>query len=179
MKEKVFVAARIAVESPREQVFHMNNLALVRVYLRVLLAAVPVLVLLMILGATQGANVGEMLSVVLETLGIVFLVHSLTAVLLSWRYPIRVSDQDITATDFWGRSCRLSWGEIETVTETRWMTLPYLKVASFRTDRPELWVPVFVTHPSELREAIRHASSPTNPLRQHIEMASRQERLPL
>ncbi|MBC8143574.1 MAG: hypothetical protein H7Y38_19255 [Armatimonadetes bacterium] len=105
----------------------------------------------------------------LMVLAIGLLSETLLAALWCWLYPVRVGDSGVAATDFWGRKLSLSWGEIETVTATRFCGLPYLKVVSFRKDRAVLWLPLFVRDPEAMRQAIVSSASAQNPLRQFVE----------
>lgn len=180
MRDRVFASARDAVSPPSEHVFYMNSVITARTLCYgVLMLTLPIYLLVGAL-CIMGGNVSALLPL-LVVLGCGLLFEIIFAILLSWFYPVRITDNGITATDFWGRKLTLSWGEIETSTATRFMTLPYLKVASFRKDRAVLWLPMFVSRPDGLYQAIRHAASSGNPLRRYIEdetAPEKRERLP-
>lgn len=167
-RNHAFIAARDALTSRPETVFYTNIVTVAAMlcsgFLGVTFGIFGILLLRLPIDVAAALCLP-----LLPVIGLGVFVEIALAIFLSRAYPVRISDAGVSATDFWGKKMTLSWGEIETVTPTKLLSLPYLKVASFRKDRPVMWLPMFVGRPALYREAIRNAASPANPLRRYIE----------
>lgn len=168
MRDKIFTAARDAVNPKPAQVFYTSPIAIARIlcsgFFFAIASMYAVMFFLMPVAEASALALPMLPLVAVGILGEIAL-----AFVLSRLSPLRVDDSGISMTDIWGRKRTLSWGEIETVTPTNYLSQPYLKVSSFRKDRTAFLLPLNVTRPQEFRDAISHCASPVHPLRRFME----------
>lgn len=168
MRNKVFTAARNAVNPESNHVFYSNPVPiaviLCSVFLLVMIAMYAVMFFIMPVAEAQA-----LLLPLLPLCGVGVLCEIVFALLLSRLSPIRVADSGITLTDFWGRKRTLSWGEIETVTPAKCLSIPCLRVDSFRKDHAPLLLPMELSRSPKFRESLSYYASSVNPVRRFVE----------
>jgi hypothetical protein len=97
------------------------------------------------------------------------LFQALFALWLCQSYPVRVTQEGLTAMTFWGKRASLTWEELEGAKRRSFLFLPHLVVSS-KTRGTTLWFPLFLRDQLGFVAALQEYVPKNSPVRQALKL---------